>query len=154
MDNIKQFVKPFAKATVDCFDQMVGVALRLKNIEYIDHRYRQDGIYANIGFVGDAQGMIAISLSEEAAIQVISRFSGETASAIDEEAIDAVGEIINIIAGGKSLIQGVRLTMSLPSVIYGRPLWISLPRDVPIISTTFEANGIGDVTLFVCMQAN
>ncbi len=154
IDLIKVIVKPFIQVTADFFDSMIGCSIQVKSITYAGHRFRENGVYANIGFGGDMMGMVAVIFHENVAKRIIGRFLGEeeAVDAIDEDAIDAVGEIINIIAGGKSYIDGYNLKMSLPSVLFGNPMMIALPRDVPVIETVFTAQEVGEFRLLICLQ--
>ena len=154
MDFVNVVVKPFIKVTIECFDSMMGIPLKFKEIKTVTSRHKENGVYALIGFTGDMEGMIAISIPDKAARNVIGRFIGENIEQIDEDAIDAVGEIINIIAGAKRNITGYNLTMSLPSVMYGSPLMVALPRNVPVISTSFlgAKEDLGEIVLFVCLK--
>ncbi len=149
--DIKAIIKPFIDLTRETFDSMMDITLDLKDIQAANPRHRQAGVYSLIGISGDMQGTVAISMPEATALKALSQFLGEDILALDEAACDAAGELINIIAGAKSKVVGYQLTMSLPSVIVGDPLLISLPRDVPLFEVTFDATGIGEFNLLICL---
>lgn len=152
MDFVNDVVMPFVRVTSDCFESMVGMTVKVKNVEKSSNRYKADGVYAMISFTGDLSGTVAISFKRNTALKVLSRFLEEDVSDIDDEACDAAGEIINIIAGGKSYINNFNMTMSLPSVLVGSPMLIALPRDVPVIQVTFANSQIGDINLLVALK--
>jgi|GEM_PF-5533959 len=152
MDFVNEIVMPFVRVTTDCFNSMIGTELKFKNVEKSNNRYKARGVYAMISFTGDMSGTIAISFQKETALKIFSRFLEEEVTEIDDEACDAAGEIINIIAGGKSYISKYNMSMSLPSVLIGSPMLIALPRDVPVIKVTFSSAHIGEVSLLVSLR--
>jgi chemotaxis protein CheX len=76
-----------------------------------------------IGLAGALSGNGALLCSGETARDLSSRMLGAEFSGVDEEVLDAVGEIANMIVGGfKNLLEchvGT-LQMSIPSVIFGK----------------------------------
>ena len=152
MDFVNEIVMPFVRVTTDCFDSMIGTKLKLKNVEKSNNRYKARGVYAMISFTGDMSGTIAISFQQDTALKIFSRFLEESITEIDDEACDAAGEIINIIAGGKSYVSNYNMNMSLPSVLIGSPMLIALPRDVPVIKVTFVSSEVGEVSLLVSLR--
>ena len=82
-----------------------------------------DGVLSLIGLVGPVVGNGALVCSAEVACDLSSRLLMAEFSAINEEVLDAVGEITNMIIGGfKNLLESHigRVQMSTPSVIYGK----------------------------------
>ena len=154
IDLLNDVVMPFIRVTADTFDSMLDVRLRVTKVERTNSRHKQKGIFALIGLTGDMQGTISISFPEDVAKRVFSKMLDEEITVIDEGSSDTAGEIINIVAGGKSQVKGANLTMSLPTVMFGNPMLISLPRDVPTVRTTFYAPEIGEFHLFVCLKEN
>ena len=149
---LKELLTPFIETAQECFDAMVNAPLKLKDMAFAEARRRQNGLVAMIPMTGDLQGLIALSLGTEEALKTVSRFVGEPVTEMDEGACDAAGEIINIIAGGKSKIRGRQVQMGLPSVIVGQPMLLALPRDLPIVDIRFEAAEIGAVNLLICLK--
>lgn len=152
MDLINDLVMPFVRVTVETFDSMVGSAINVVECHKVPNRYRTNGVYAMIGFTGDFNGTVAVSFTPETALKIFSRFLGEKVTEIDDDACDAAGEIINIIAGGKSYIKNFSMSMSLPSVIIGDQMVIAMPSDVPVIETLFNSPDLGNVTLLVGLK--
>ncbi len=71
-----------------------------------------------LGFTGNIQGSLCLSLSEQAAIQWSETILLESLSQVDQTVIDAVGELGNMVVGGaKRRLPGNNLTMSLPTVL-------------------------------------
>ena len=75
-----------------------------------------------------------ISLSEAIALQLASALLGDDFDKVDEDCIDAIGEIANMIAGNaKTNFPGDESAISVPSVIIGKHQ-VAYPRGIPIIS--------------------
>lgn len=115
-----EHVNPFIRATIDTFTKMVkvdptpGKLLLRKDSDLI---YDISGV---IGLAGDARGMISLSFPKETALKIANQFMESDYTELNAEAASAVGELANIIAGAaKNQFQGLRINISLPSVIQG-----------------------------------
>ncbi|RJO69744.1 MAG: chemotaxis protein CheX [Myxococcales bacterium] len=148
----KEHILPFVKATIDTFTTMVDVAPQQKDIAAIVPPLEQNNVSAMIGLSGDAKGMVGISMSNATALKIVSRFTGEEVTQFGEDVTDAVGELINIIAGGaKAEIHDMRLMISLPSVMHGERYYLSMPKEAPLVAITFTLPDTGDLTLCVSL---
>ena len=64
---------------------------------------------------------------------------------------DAVGELANIIAGAaKADLQGLNVTISLPSVVVGTNHKVTTPKDIPSIVIPFSCTH-GEFVVEVCI---
>ena len=100
-------------------------------------------ISAIIGVTGACSGSISVSFSKEAAVTVLKGMLGEE-SCSDEEAMDAVGEIINMISGmARASLSEAGLVMqgSTPSVISGKDHTILHQSKSPGIAIPFSVDG-------------
>lgn len=75
-----------------------------------------------IGIGGDVKGLVAVHMPQDVALAVTEGFLGIALDTIDNDVKDAVGEIVNMIAGGvkehfASLAVGCEL--AIPSAIVG-----------------------------------
>ncbi len=107
-----------------------------------------------IGLVGDLSGLIGITFPEKLAFVIVNRMIGEEIDAINSTVEDAIGEIINIIAGNaKSNLKekNYDLNMSLPSVIVGEDHSITSPVAIPSFLIGFEAENFS-FWLEVCLK--
>jgi chemotaxis protein CheX len=105
-----------------------------------------------IGLAGKAKGVAVLSLGEEAALCVTQRLLGERPTTIDEDVIDAVGELTNIIAGGaKAQLQQLNMSLGLPSVITGKNHSIDFPSGLTPVCIPFQCDW-GPVTLQVGLK--
>ena len=133
-------IESFVRATFSCFETMmdtlpvhVETSLEAPPMEVTD-------LCAIIGLSGDGRGIVGLAMSKESAVQVVSRFIGEEITEVNKNVFDAVGELINIIAGdAKSSIEEMSLSISLPTILSGSKLQLSLPEALPnLINLHFE----------------
>jgi chemotaxis protein CheX len=92
-----------------------------------------------IGLSGRAIGTVILSFSKPVALQASSAMLMCEKTEIDDEVIDAIGEITNMVAGAaKATLSEFELSISLPSVITGGRHKIRFPSNVTPISVPYE----------------
>lgn len=99
-----------------------------------------------VGLVGGHVGQLTMNLSEDALLHLASRVLGEPCETIDEDAIDAIMEVGNVVAGGikEGLVNSnyeIR-EISLPSVAFGPALELFFSRGVTTCAVQFELEGL------------
>ena len=114
------YIMPFVKSVRNVFETMLQLPVDV-NEPYAKKAgqpsYDVSGI---IGMSGDVDGSIALSFDTAAAERVVHLLSGEHLEHTDENFADAVGELVNMIAGGaKAQFEGQDVSISCPSVIVG-----------------------------------
>ena len=100
-----------------------------------------------VGLHGEKRnGNMALNLSETTAIHLAGKLIGEQISRLDDDAIDALCEIGNMIAGRfKDLLMGTNHefhTISLPAVIFGANYTMYYTKNITSISVMFELQEI------------
>jgi chemotaxis protein CheX len=110
-------------ATQEVFTSMLGSEIEQVPAPEAERSTPFDGVLSLIGLAGALIGNGALVCSEAAARDLSSRLLYAEFSHVDEQVLDAVGEITNMIVGGfKNLLEAHvgTLQMSIPSVIYGK----------------------------------
>lgn len=90
------------------------------------------GLSAIVGFGGKISGNISIHLSPEGACTLASNMLGMEFNAMDDIVADAMGEMVNMLAGGmkKYACRHEDLfKISVPSIIYGTDYSTHAPKD-------------------------
>ncbi len=128
-----KYINPVLSSIKDVFSMMLQMPVtigkpQLKN----DNEPRYD-ISCIIGLSGSITGSVVITLSEEVAFELASALSGEEVTKIDEDCIDAIGEIANMIAGGAKKDFPGDNSISVPGVVVGKHK-VMYPKGIPIIS--------------------
>ena len=135
-----QIVKHTRSATTEVFTTMLGI-----EVSAGDERTEQsapaisDGVMAFVGLAGPWSGAGVISCSAAFACQICNGLLMTEIESVNEEVLDAVGEVANMIVGNfKTAAEEYLgpLGLSIPTVIYGRNFtsrslggnsWIVLP---------------------------
>lgn len=97
-----------------------------------------------IGVAGRVSGSIIVNLSEAVALQMASNLLQEKVETLGEDALDALGEVTNVIGGRlKSSLanSGYPLdNINLPSVIIGSDYLISHARGMLVFHTGYHVD--------------
>ena len=110
-------------AAHNVFETMLGTKLQDGEPRQVDSPMRTEGVVALIGLAGDWAGTGAFRCSAEMARKVSGLFLMQEFSAVDEEVLDAVGELANMVLGNAKTVFEETLGpmgLSIPTVIYGR----------------------------------
>jgi chemotaxis protein CheX len=147
-----EHINPFLASTISVFDTMLNCKLKrgapyLKNGNQPRHE-----VSALIGLSGKAQGTVVLGLSREAALGAAEVLLQERPAEINGDVTDAVGELVNIIAGGaKAKLEHLDMSVSLPTVITGKSHCIEFPTKITPICIPFESVW-GEITVEVGLR--
>jgi len=130
---MEKYIQPFIKvceAVFRDFCQAEVVSGRVFFVAKDEYETNWD-ISGIIGLSGEASGAVAISLKEATALRVTGILTGAKHKSIDSDVTDAIGEVINIIAGNvkKDFEEELRIKISLPSIIKGKAHSIVWPSE-------------------------
>ena len=128
-------------ATQEIFETMIMVDINAgEPLNYPVNDFHK-GMTSMVGFAGFRQGMLAIHTPETVALDITTQFLGLDVEKIDEDVIDALGELANMVAGSlKPLMaqEGVDVELSLPSVIHGSQYSMTTLADAELIIVPFK----------------
>jgi chemotaxis protein CheX len=122
MEVLEMYVKPFVNATLNTFKAFVGFELIAGNPHFTGRTVEFDqDISAVIGLSGNIRGAVVVSMKKDFAIKLTDTLVGMPHTDLDDDAVDAIGEIVNIIAGNikSEVAGGEKIVISLPTVIKG-----------------------------------
>ena len=120
---MKQYIEPFIKTCTSVFRDFVNLQPEAKMPFFMEKDAANEwDISAIIGLTGEARGAVVISMKDELALKLTGILTGKSNDVEYEEIIDAVGEIINIIAGNvkQELEDAFKLVISLPTIVTGK----------------------------------
>ena len=147
-----EYINPFITATTNAFETMVNCKLTRGEIRMLNGETPIHPISGIIGLSGKAVGTVVLSLSENVALKAASALLMMEMTEIDDDVIDAVGELANIVAGGaKAQLEEYELSVSLPSVITGAGHEVRFPSKVTPICVPFECDW-GSLTIEVGLE--
>jgi chemotaxis protein CheX len=100
-----------------------------------------DGVVGIISFMGDANYIIMLGLPKQSAIAMASKFCGFDIDYDSPDMGDVVGELANVLAGdivARMNQEGLKITMSLPTIMRGHDVEPLLPRGLPLEKLNFS----------------
>ena len=155
---MKQYIQPFINVCKNVYKEFVNLELDAKMPYFMEKdSVTEWDVSGVIGLTGEARGAVVISMKQELAIKLTSILTGKQHSTLDADVVDAVGEIINIIAGNakQELEEAFRLVISLPTIVKGREHSINWPEgQARVICIPFTITESGDsFNLSVALEA-
>lgn len=134
-----EFINPFLTALARAFDTMLGCQVERRELTLKTPGPPHHEISGVIGLSGHAMGLVVLSLSKSVALQAASTMLMTTATEIDDDVIDAVGELANVVAGGaKAQLEEYHLSVSLPSVVTGDGHAVRFPSTMTPLCVHYE----------------
>jgi len=148
-----EHINPFLRAVSNTFTTMFNCEARRGAMTLVDSTVKSYPISGVIGLSGKAAGTVVINLSEEVALKAASAMLMMEMTEVDDDVIDAVGEMANLIAGqAKAELEEYDLSVSLPSVITGKGHELRFPSNAKPIAVDFDTD-FGPLRLEVGLEA-
>jgi chemotaxis protein CheX len=142
---VERYIKPFVDVCLNVFKDFIGYTITPGRAFFIDKNTAHDwDISGIIGLTGEALGAVVISMQTVLALKITGRLTGTEHTALDDETVDAIGEIVNIIAGNakRDLEENYRLIISLPTIVRGKNHLIKWSlSQIRIICIPFSVEG-------------
>ena len=149
-----EHINPFLTSVANTFRTMLGTEVRRGDMSLSDPSQRSFPISGVIGLSGKVAGTVVINLSEEVALKAASTMLMDDIRVVNDDVIDAVGELANMIAGqAKAELEQYDLSVSLPNVITGDDHCIRFPSNSKPICVPFETD-LGPLQLEVGFDPN
>jgi chemotaxis protein CheX len=146
------WINAFCNTTIDVFKTMFQTEVNPGKPMLKTEPFVHSDISAIIGFSGDAQGSIALSFPKLTALKVVSAMLSTTIKVFDHDVSDAIGELVNIVAGNvKKDIPEFQLSISLPQVVVGMQHVLSSQTSVATIVIPFTSS-MGEFTIEVGLK--
>jgi chemotaxis protein CheX len=127
---MEKYIQPFIDVCKNVFKEFVQCDLTAGRPYFIEKEAVNEwDISSIIGLTGEARGAVVISMKKELAIRLTDQITGTPHEKLDDEVVDAIGEIVNIIAGNvkKNLEEAFRLVISLPTIVQGKEHAVKWP---------------------------
>jgi chemotaxis protein CheX len=146
------FITAFNKSISNVFSTMLQLPVEVGEpiIEKGDENpFDVTGI---IGMSGDVVGSVALCFPSGSAERIVAIFTGEKMGIDSGDFPDAIGELVNMVAGGaKGMFEGRDVSISCPSVIVGEGHSVSRLKAVPRILIPCSTD-CGEVVIEVAIQ--
>ncbi len=144
-----EYINPFIVSLKNVLHTMLACEARRGAIALKPDNRATHAVSGVIGLSGKAVGTVVLSLSEAVALKAAATMLMAEATEINDDVLDAVGELTNMVAGrAKAELEEFELMVSLPSVITGLGHEIHFPSNVTPLSIAFDTDW-GPLTLEV-----
>lgn len=148
-------INPFIEATRNVLKTMAQIEARAGKPVIKKDSNTWGDVTGVIGMAGDhVRGSLIVSFQREVILKVVSAMLMEEYSDINQEVVDAVGELTNMICGGtKAAISeyGYAVDMATPLVIAGQGVHVSQLSQTPVISVPFDT-AVGKFVIEATLQ--
>ena len=135
-----KYINCFLIAISDVFKTMLSLKVHLDSPQIKQDNVPIFNTNASIELSGNIHGTIVISFSKGIALKLASAMLMEDIKEINEDCLDALGEIANIITGSaKTNLPGDQHTLSIPKV-YCAKHELTYPKGLYIISIPCETS--------------
>lgn len=142
-----EYINPFIDSVQDLFTTMLGCQVECGNVGVSKEGVGLQEITALIGLSGgQTRGTIAMLFPEETALAMVGRLLGMEIKDVDLDhtVSDALGEMVNIIAGGAKVRfsekdGGPPIDLSLPNVVRGTDYKVDYPSQTTWLDVPFSS---------------
>jgi len=145
-----EFIDPFVKSTIDTFYQLLSLSVNPGNPRPFDEKKDFLNISSIIGLAGEVQGEVILSFPYPSCKLISEKFTGIASKEIDDTVIDAIGELVNVVAGNaKDGLLQFKIYISIPNIIDGDQN-LRLTKNCPAITVPFQFEN-GNFNLIVTL---
>ena len=150
-----RYINPFLYGTIDVLKKMAFIEPKSGNPYVKSGNAACGDVSGIIGITGDAVGSLAISFHHDSILKIVEKMLGEPYPKINDDVLDAVGELTNMISGvARTHLekQGMRVYAAIPTVIYGIGHTVDHVLKGPGIVIPFSSSA-GDFFVDVCISS-
>ena len=135
------FINPVITSLEEIFETMLNCKIMRVGLALKESNTTLHPVSGIIGVSGkSAIGTVVLTMSEDVALKASSTLLMTNVTELDEDVMDAVGELTNMVAGAtKAKLAQYNLSMGLPSVFYGSSCRIHFPTNAHPIAIPFQS---------------
>ncbi|MEM1166742.1 MAG: chemotaxis protein CheX [Planctomycetota bacterium] len=128
------YLVPFIKSTTTMFETMFALPVEIGEPSIKKASPVSFDVSGIIGFSGDITGSVILSFPKATALRVTQLMTGEDLTDKPDDLSDAIGELVNMVAGGaKAQFEGRQVGITCPSVVLGKEITVHTQSDIPCI---------------------
>lgn len=115
------YINPFIEAVDSVFSTMLSVQPRRASVKVSNASSAEASVTSLVGISGKISGVVALRFPPPTALKLAGRMLGSTYSEVNDEVVDAISEIVNMVAGNAKarLHSDPPLDLGLPTVVDG-----------------------------------
>lgn len=149
------YINPFVEAVGAVFGTMLGVFPKRNALKVSTSAPSGERLTSLIGITGRMHGCVALSFPPPTALGLTSRMLGSEYADINDEVIDAISEMVNMVAGSAKakFEMDPPLQLGLPTVVQGAGYRVKYPSKSVWLEVPFTSEA-GDFSLEVTYSPN
>ncbi len=131
-------INPFVGSVASVFQTMVGLNPKRDQVQVAQSSPDSESLTALVGLSGDMSGVVALRFPPSTALSVAGKMLDATYEEIDDHVIDAISELVNMVAGSAKahFTFDPPLQLGLPTVVQGsgyklkypsKSVWLEVP---------------------------
>ena len=136
-----KIINPFLAAAVNVLKTMANIVPTPGKPFLKKDRAALGDVSAIIGITGAAQGSMALTFSESCICAIVQNLFGSPVNDVNDEVLDAVGELTNMICGDARRRlgeEGVSLQAGIPTIVSGKDHSLTHVHDGPRLAVPFD----------------
>jgi chemotaxis protein CheX len=137
-----EFINPFIDSALNVLSTMAQTTAEPKKPELKSDYLTRGAVTGLIGMAGqEISGNMLLSFDEPSIVAIVNRMLMEEYTSLDDQVVDAVGELTNMISGGTKAIfseKGYGFEMATPVMLVGAEVEVKQLSNTPVISIPFS----------------
>ena len=135
------YINPVIMGLEDAFNTMLNCKIERIGLGLSENNQALHPVSGIIGISGKAVGTIVLSMTQQVAIKAASTMLMTELEKVDDDVLDAVGELTNMVCGAaKAKLEQFHLQMSLPNVISGTSCMLHFPQNSHPLNIPFRCD--------------
>ena len=146
------YITPFMTSIQNVFSTMFQLPVEIGEPSIKTDNAATHDVSGIIGVSGEMVGTIVLSMPKDAAMSIVTLFTGMEMDEDGEDFVDAVGELVNMISGNaKAEFQRKGVSISCPSVVIGSGHRVSTPSGTACVKIPCNTD-CGEVVLEIAIR--
>ena len=136
------YINPFIEAVDAVFDTMLHVQPKRQAVRVSATSSTEATITSLIGISGRISGVVALRFPPPTALKFAGRMLGSPYESMNDEVVDAISEIVNMVAGSAKarLASDPPLELGLPTVVDGAGYKLKYPSKSVWLEVAFTSD--------------
>jgi len=136
------YINPVIAGLENVFSTMLNCKVERVGLGLMENSQALHPVSGIIGVSGKGVGTIVLSMERSVAMKAAGvMLMIDDITEIDNDVLDAVGEITNMVCGdAKAKLAQYQLSISLPNILHGEGCWLHFPQKTRPISIPFRCD--------------
>lgn len=136
------YINPFIEAVDSVFATMLHVSPKREAVRVSASASTEPTVTSLIGISGQVSGVVALRFPPATALRFAGRMLGAPYDQVNDEVVDAISEIVNMVAGSAKarLVADPPLELGLPTVVDGVGYKLKYPSKSVWLEVAFTSD--------------